>query len=102
MEQHFSLDHIHRQGNGGGLIIYDDLPGDGPKGWLGNRARDTEEENRKKWAGRANITVPYRQNRMVLFDSGRYHRSAAYNFKPGYRNRRINLTFLFGPAPNSQ
>jgi hypothetical protein len=85
--------------SGGGLIIYHDLPADGPKGWMGARTHDIEEVNRQKWVGRRNITVPYRRNRMVLFDSGRYHRSASYNFKPGYRNRRINLTYLFGPNP---
>ena len=94
-----SQEEMSRSGSGGGLIIYNDAPEDGPKGWVGDRAQNIEELNRMKWAGRRNVTVPYRRNRMVLFDSGRFHRSASYNFKPGYKNRRINLTYLFGPKP---
>ena len=82
---------------GGGLIVYKDLA---PPGWsmLDNTERDADHSGnvRDMWLGRDNITVSYKQNRMVLFDSERYHRTAAYNFKPGYRNRRINLTFLYG------
>jgi len=41
--------------------------------------------------------VPYRANRMVLFDSSLYHRTDNLRFKKGkYTDRRINLTFLFG------
>lgn len=62
-------------------------------------------EWQRAWAGRANVTVPHRANRLVLFDSGLYHRSDSLRFKPGYANRRINLTLLFGlpdtPAPGS-
>jgi hypothetical protein len=33
---------------------------------------------------------------MVLFDSSLYHRSDSLRFKQGYKNRRINLTLLYG------
>ena len=57
--------------------------------------------------GGAHVNVAYRQNRAVLFDSTLFHRSAtnddasstwqhAMRFKPGYTNRRINLSLLFG------
>jgi len=39
---------------------------------------------------------PYRQNRMVIFNSMLFHGTQDYRFKPGYSNRRINVTFLFG------
>eukprot|EP00939_MAST-03C_sp_MAST-3C-sp1_P000699 g699.t1 len=42
------------------------------------------------------VKIPYRQNRMVMFNSNMFHYSDAYKFRPGYSNRRINLTFLFG------
>lgn len=48
--------------------------------------------------GDANLTVPYKANRMVLFDSSLYHRTDDFRFKRGYRNRRINLTYLYGSA----
>ncbi len=82
----------------GGLVVYDHLAdataqqtGAANDGGFGlASARD--------WAGRANVTVPYKGNRMVLFDSSLYHRTDKLRFKPGYANRRINLTFLFGSA----
>jgi tetratricopeptide (TPR) repeat protein len=86
---------------GGGLIVYKDLA---PPGWsmYDNTERDVDHSNnvRDQWVGRDNITVGYRQNRMVLFDSERYHRTASFNFKKGYKNRRINLTYLFGTRQN--
>lgn len=42
------------------------------------------------------LAVPYRENRAVVFDAHLFHRSDAPRFAPGYENRRINLTLLFG------
>jgi hypothetical protein len=42
------------------------------------------------------MIVPYRENRAVLFESRLFHRSDAPHFAPGYENRRINVTLLFG------
>ncbi|CAN0250185.1 unnamed protein product, partial [Laminaria digitata] len=41
------------------------------------------------------VTVPYRQNRVVMFDSRLLHETDTFRFREGYENRRINLTFLF-------
>src|SRR5262249_25822648 len=43
-----------------------------------------------------NLTVPYGENRAVLFESRLFHRSDAPEFATGYQNHRINLTLLFG------
>ena len=43
-----------------------------------------------------NVTVPYKRNRVVIFDSALWHTTDDFNFAPGHENRRINLTFLFG------
>ncbi len=40
--------------------------------------------------------VPYRANRVVIFDSDLFHKTDVIAFRPGYRNRRINITLLFG------
>eukprot|EP00401_Gymnodinium_catenatum_P016862 CAMPEP_0117457572 /NCGR_PEP_ID=MMETSP0784-20121206/476_1 /TAXON_ID=39447 /ORGANISM="" /LENGTH=505 /DNA_ID=CAMNT_0005251047 /DNA_START=123 /DNA_END=1640 /DNA_ORIENTATION=- len=45
---------------------------------------------------RANVTVTYRQNRAVIFDSARFHTTQTFVFRQGLRKRRINVTFLFG------
>ena len=42
------------------------------------------------------MTVPYRANRAVIFDSDLFHETDVISFKPGYENRRINVTLLFG------
>ena len=42
------------------------------------------------------MTVPYRRNRVVIFDSDLFHRTDDLDFRPGYENRRINVTMLFG------
>jgi hypothetical protein len=41
------------------------------------------------------LVVPYRCNRLVLFEANLFHRSCAGQFAPDYENRRINITFLF-------
>ena len=42
------------------------------------------------------ITIPYRANRAVIFDSDLFHETDKIKFKPGYLNRRINVTLLYG------
>ena len=42
------------------------------------------------------VNVPHRQNRAVIFNSDLIHATAPLNFRPGYANRRLNVTLLFG------
>ena len=79
----------------GGLVVYDaKAPADWEFGdYNGNdlRIRDfLKRENAKA------ITVPYRANRAVIFDSDLFHETDLLEFKEGYLNRRINVTMLFG------
>ena len=46
--------------------------------------------------GAEEVIVPYRCNRAVIFDSNLVHRTDDFYFAPGYENRRINITMLFG------
>ena len=41
-------------------------------------------------------TIPYRENRAVMFHSNLFHKSDAIHFKDGFENRRMNITLLFG------
>jgi hypothetical protein len=80
----------------GGLVVFTAKP---PSDWDFKRFNtDTEEvhELLLKPTGYANVTVPHRQNRAVLFDSALFHHTDKFSFKKGYENRRINLTFLYG------
>ena len=42
------------------------------------------------------VTVPYRANRAVIFDSDLFHETDEIRFAEGYQNRRINVTLLYG------
>tara|TARA_B100000780_G_C21117457_1_gene452261 strand:- start:161 stop:622 length:462 start_codon:yes stop_codon:yes gene_type:complete len=88
-----------KHGNSGGLAVY--LSQTLPKHWtfqqmnqLGSNIDSIrsflKETNSEK------VVIPYKQNRAVIFHSRLFHESVKFNFKKGYRNARINLTFLFG------
>jgi len=80
----------------GGLVIYTTKP---PSDWdFDAYNMDTErvEEDILKPTSYANVTVPYKMNRAVIFDSALFHHTDKFNFKKGYKNRRINLTILYG------
>jgi tetratricopeptide (TPR) repeat protein len=47
-------------------------------------------------SGAKPITVPYRANRAVIFDSNLFHKTDIIRFAPGYENRRINIALLYG------
>jgi hypothetical protein len=42
------------------------------------------------------ISIPHRQNRVVIFNSDLIHETAPLTFRDGYENRRINITMLYG------
>jgi tetratricopeptide (TPR) repeat protein len=52
--------------------------------------------------GAKSVTVPYRCNRAVIFDSDLFHETDKIRFKEGYLNRRINVTMLFGRRDRAQ
>ena len=79
----------------GGLVVWDAAA---PLDWDFARYNAAEDDitsfltanNAKAMA------VPYRANRAVIFDSDLFHETDVISFKPGYENRRINVTLLFG------
>jgi tetratricopeptide (TPR) repeat protein len=85
--------------NSGGLIVYNV---DAPLSW------DFKTYNYRKdiidsflEGKRASfMNIPYRQNRAIIFNSDLFHASAGLRFKPGYKNRRINITMLYGDREN--
>jgi len=48
------------------------------------------------------VRVPYRCNRMVMFNSNLVHKTDEFEFRPGFTNRRINITMLFGQRRGPQ
>lgn len=81
--------------NSGGLEVF---LAEAPASWDYHRYnRDSGAIDRFLSAsGRRSLIVPHRSNRAVLFNSNLFHRTHDPRFKPGYTNRRINVTMLFG------
>ena len=81
----------------GGMVVYD-LPV--PDSWT----FDEYNNDPKKLAVYLRVhnasfrRVPYRANRCVLFDSRLIHSTDEMHFRPGYENRRVNVTLLYGKA----
>ena len=88
-------DEANLDPDSGGLLVWDVAA---PPNWdftkfAGEQAaiRDFLAQNHAK-----SITVPYRANRAVIFDSALLHQTNKVRFKDGYNNRRINVTLLYG------
>ncbi len=79
----------------GGLIVWDKKA---PLDWDFSRYNTNEAAIRTFLAekGAKPITVPHRTNRAVIFDSDLFHETDRILFREGYRNRRINITMLYG------
>lgn len=84
---------------GSGLVVY---PKEQPLDWDWTRINRDKDDPRmqrdiRQFLGlQEPVRIPYRENRAVLFHSNLFHQSDYFRFKDGYRNRRMNVTLLFG------
>lgn len=85
-----NLDPAH-----GGLIVWDAAA---PLDWDFARYNAAEKDMEAFLESRnaRPVTIPYRCNRAVIFDSDLFHETDTFHFEKGYENRRINVTLLFG------
>ncbi|MER9428281.1 hypothetical protein [Mesorhizobium sp. M0408] len=79
----------------GGLVVYDV---DAPLDWSFEMYNSSPELirfflNRRE---ARSVTIPYRANRAIIFNSDVFHATAEVQFRPEYENRRINITMLYG------
>ncbi|HEX4272315.1 MAG TPA: hypothetical protein VHZ32_13055 [Rhizomicrobium sp.] len=79
----------------GGLVIWDKAA---PLDWDFSRYNSDVAAIRDflEQSGARKRVVPYRANRAVIFDSDLFHQTDNIHFRPGYLNRRINVTMLYG------
>lgn len=80
----------------GGLLVYKKPP---PEGWdfeRYNGAPATEVYAALGDTAKHPLRIANRENRGLLFDSRLFHETDRASFAPGYENRRINITMLFG------
>ena len=81
--------------DGGGLVVYElNAPLEWDFETYNNRPDVIHEYLRHHRARRRRI--PYRENRALIFNSNLFHATDEVNFRPGYENRRINITMLYG------
>jgi len=95
-------DDANLDSTSGGLVVYTTKPPADVE--FDTNSPKTQESDYLEFLEKtnfANVTVPYKQNRAVIFDSALYHYTDNFNFKKGYNNRRINLTILYGEQPES-
>jgi len=79
----------------GGLVVY---KAEAPLDW-DFKTYNTDEKRMHDFLKEHEsdkVVVPHQQNRILMFNSDLFHQTDTINFKPGYENRRINVTMLFG------
>jgi tetratricopeptide (TPR) repeat protein len=79
----------------GGLVVWDKAA---PLDWDFEKYNTDERAIRRflTEAGAKPVTIPYRANRAVIFDSDLFHETGRLSFQEGYQNRRLNVTLLYG------
>jgi Flp pilus assembly protein TadD len=88
-------DEANRDPDSGGLVVWDKAA---PRDWDFSRFNaDAEASHAFLARGDAKpVTIPYRANRAVIFNSNLFHQTDRFDFAPGYLNDRINITLLYG------
>ena len=81
----------------GGLTVWDK---EAPKDWdftvYNNSKYQSAIREFLHTSGASPVTVPYRENRALIFNSNLFHESDRCLFRHDYESRRINITFLYG------
>jgi tetratricopeptide (TPR) repeat protein len=88
-------DDANLNAESGGLVVYNvEAPLDWDFSTYNNDRYTMMALLRQK--GAIGVNIPYRQNRVVIFNSDLFHETAPFEFRSGYENRRINVTMLYG------
>jgi len=81
----------------GGLTVWDK---EAPKDWDFKVYNDSKHKPKimefLRASGAKPVTVPYRENRALIFNSDLFHESDRCVFRDDYESRRINITLLYG------
>ncbi|MFH8627910.1 tetratricopeptide repeat protein [Streptomyces vietnamensis] len=85
----------------GGLVVYGvDAPPDWDFATYNSRREVIEPYLRQQHA--KPFRIPYRQNRAILFNSDLFHGTDGLHFRPGFENRRVNITMLYGERADDE
>jgi tetratricopeptide (TPR) repeat protein len=81
----------------GGLVVWDkEAPGDWNFKEYNNARNEPKVRTWLTQQGAQAVTIPYRCNRAVIFNSDLFHATDRISFKEGYEKRRVNITLLYG------
>jgi hypothetical protein len=88
-------DEYHLNKENGGLIVYTEPA---PRNWnyFDYNINSDKIYEYLSQHNSSSVTVPYKANRAVLFDSTLFHETDEIKFEDSYLGRRINMTYLFG------
>lgn len=89
-------DEANSDPHSGGICIYPKAP---PLEWDLEHYHIGGAAMRRFVAEVEPVCVPYRQNRVVIFNSRLFHATQPADFAPGFLNQRLNITLLFGKQP---
>lgn len=81
----------------GGLVVWNK---EAPRDWNFKEYNNTANEPKVRTflaeSGAKAVTIPYRANRAVIFNSDLFHETDRFHFKDEYEGRRVNITLLYG------
>ena len=80
--------------NSGGMIIWKKKPKIDASFYEYN-SLDSSKKLHEDVKDIESMKVPYKANRVVIFNSKLYHVTDKINFRKGYKNRRVNVTLLY-------
>jgi hypothetical protein len=91
-------DSYNKDSHTGGLLLYPQNP---PGSWDLERYTLSPEQMQGfiQTPRREPVQIPYRQGRLVIFNSRFLHQTQSFSFQDQPHQRRLNLTLLFGKYP---
>lgn len=90
-------DEANEDPDHGGLVVWDkEAPADWDFSVYNNTRNEPLIREFLDRSGAQEVTIPYRQNRAVIFNSNLFHQTDRLRFKDTYESRRVNITLLYG------
>jgi tetratricopeptide (TPR) repeat protein len=86
-------DEANLEPESGGLVVW---TREAPREWDFDEYNNRPDDIEAFAATSDKVVVPHRRNRLVMFNSNLVHKTDDFRFSPGFTNRRINVTMLFG------
>ena len=87
-------DTANKDPESGGMIVWKQMPNINAS-FKEFNSPDAKEKMESDVKDVDFIKVPYKSNRVVVFNSKLYHVTDEINFKDNYKDRRVNITFLY-------